>query len=116
MNKMENKIILFIAILTGLRIVNIFLSLFYRNVLHSMNVEFDEKMYHIIGIVLPYFINLIFAIILYIYCHLEIKNKIVIPILGFFYPVIGLVFYFIESELITDNYKKIQDEQILDNW
>ena len=107
MNKLERKIVLFLTILIGLKIVDFLLSAYYFDILQLINVEYNKEVYRTVNDWIPYFTNLIFAITLFIYCRLEIKNKTVIPILGFFYPVIGLVFYFIESELIHEDFKKI---------
>jgi hypothetical protein len=109
MNRLESKIVFFLTVLIGLKIVDFLLSAFYYDILQLIHIEYNEEVYRKVSDWFPYFTNLIFAIILLIYCRLEIKNKIVIPVLGLFHPVIGLVFYFIESELMNQNSKETRN-------
>ena len=48
-----------------------------------------------------YFVNSIFALILFLDCRKEIKNFVVIPLLSIFAPVVGIMFYFVAILLET---------------
>jgi hypothetical protein len=112
MKRIEDKMVFFLIVLICIEIIHLVISGFYFNILQLLNIEYDEEKYIILYTWTPYFTKVIFSIVLVIYCRLEVKNKLTIPILGFFYPVIGLVFYFIESEMV----KKQANGQVKYNW
>jgi hypothetical protein len=101
MKEFENKIIKYILILTGIIILNALSIGLIPNFVHQFNDSM--RIPALLTSIMPIIINLFFAVILFFDCKKEVRNFYVIPILGAFIPIFGLIFYFIERSLLLKN-------------
>ena len=102
MKRLENKILKYFLILSGMFILNILLTVFFPKIVDLFEFKDPGKAFNIWIKIFPYFINLLFALILYADCRKETKNYLTIPILGIFVPIVSLMFFFIESYLVIE--------------
>ena len=96
MKTIEKKILKYLLILIGIFILKR-LSIAYLPILLNIYESNDIEKGFLIKAISPIIINIFFGLILFFDCRKEIHNYYTISILGAIVPIVGLMFYFIES-------------------
>jgi len=72
----------------------------FTSVLHRMDLGLHQNLIFYGFEIQKHLVNLLFALILYYDCSKEKHGSILIPLLGFFQPGIGAIFYFISTFIL----------------
>jgi len=104
MTVLEQKIVKYLIVLLGMFILTFLSNVFLPMLIKNWDFIYYWDISILVTYTIPgYLIKIGFGIILCFDCRKEINHYYLIPILGVIFPVIGLIFYFIERFLLNLN-------------
>jgi hypothetical protein len=104
MTVFEKNIIKYLIVLLGMFVLTFLSSAFLPMLIRNWDFINYWDISILVNYTIPgYLIKIGFGVILYFDCRKEITHYYLIPILGIIFPVIGLVFYFVERLLLNLN-------------
>ena len=104
MTVLEKKIVKYLIVLLGMIVLTFLSNAFLPMLLRDWTfINYWDITILATITIQGYKIKIVFGIILYFDCRKEINNYYLIPVLGVIFPVIGLIFYFIERFLLNLN-------------
>lgn len=106
MNQLESKSRKYLLLLLALYFIKNLITAITPLAFHPLGIELSSKAYYNYFKINHYLLNFVFSVLMYYDYKKENKSKLLIPLLAFLNPIVGTIFYFILTFLISS--KKIE--------